>query len=221
MKTKNLFSNVLKKLAPIALTGMMLVACGKNNKVGGPGGPGGPGIYNGVSGMYSPGQIGVQAIDQAIANNPCIGGAQYNQYTQYNQYNNQYGQYNQGTGQRVAMTFMCQGTNAFKTCNRSGVGAYSSGNVRLGRSGLGNIAIYKDNGPSGELTLLVCVDAIFNPSTINNFSQVGIKILNANVTMNGAFGDLIADIAYPQITGQSYCSQMYPYLCDAMYGVRR
>lgn len=209
MRTKNLFSNVLKKLAPIALASTMLVACGKNNKVGGPGGPGNPGIFNnGISGMYSPGQIGVQGIDSAIANNPCVSSQQYGQTNQYQ-------------GQRISATFVCQGTNQYKTCNRSGVGAYNSGNIRMGRSGLGNIAIYKDNGATGELTLLICADAIFNPNNINNLQQVGVKILNANVTMNGAFADLIADIAYPQVQMPSVCSQSYPYLCDAMYAVRR
>ena len=177
---------LFKKFAPIAIMAVMLVACGKNNKVGGVGGgPGNPGIFQGINGMYSPGAIGVQGIDQLIASIPCnSGGAQ--------QYPNQYSQ-----AGRQGQTFVCTGTGQNKMCNRSGVSVYNAGNIRVGRTYSGHIAIYKDINPSqGELTVLFCVDALYTPQAISSLTQVGINIKNQYVSMNGTFADLIADIYY-------------------------
>lgn len=184
---------MFKKIAPIALMATILVACGKNNKVGGPGGgPGNPGIFQGINGQYSPGQIGgTMGIDQAIASIPCNGGQQQYNYQYPNQQPQNYG------GQRQGQTFVCTGTGASKMCNRSGVGTYASGNIRVGRTYSGHVAIYKDiNQTQGELTILFCVDALYTPQAISSLQQVGINIKNQYVSMNGSFADLIADIYY-------------------------
>lgn len=180
--------NLFKTFAPIALAAIMLIACGKNNKVGGAGGgPGNPGIFQGINGQYSPGQIGVQGIDMVIANTPCMSAQQNYQYPN---------QYPQGAG-RQGQTFICQGNTQSKTCTRSGVSTYASGNIRVGKTYSGHIAIYKDvNQNQGELTVLFCVDAMYTPQAIQSLTNVGIVIKNQFVSMNGPYADLIADVCY-------------------------
>lgn len=171
MKTK--MKKAFAKLATIAIASSVLVACGKNNKVGGAGGmPGAPGIWNG-SPMVSPGtqMTGVQTIDNALNSVRC---------TNPN-----------SNGSRVALTFA--GQNGY--FQRGSVSAYSSGMVRLGKTMIGDIAIYKDLGQGrGELTLMMCVDSVFNQNTINQINQIGVQILNNNVTQMNGYGDFIADV---------------------------
>jgi hypothetical protein len=175
-------SPFVKFVTLVALASSLLVACGKNNKVGGAGVGTANGVYSpfGVGSIYSSGMsTGLGTLDSLIQQIHCM---------------------QTGSDQRVALTFICSNG----ACQRSGVSPYNSGNVRLGRTTYGDIAIVKYiNSMQAEMTYLMCVDGLFNPQTAPSINMSGLQIKNSNVTQNGPVGQFIADVWFsiPQVSG--------------------
>ncbi|MFZ4714500.1 MAG: hypothetical protein ACOYL6_12330 [Bacteriovoracaceae bacterium] len=158
----------------LAVMGVILSACGKNNRVGTNGGVGG--IFSNSSGIISQGQsTGSTMIDSFIAQVNC----------------------NSGYGNtRVFMNFTCSNGG----CNRSGgssaFNSAASSQLRLGRTAYGDVAIVNyTSANSAEMTFLMCQDGIFNQNTINNATVAGLQIMNSNVSSNSyGYGQFIANV---------------------------